>query len=700
MNSNTFFKNAKPVFLKGKSLETNFQAGFQCFFTAEKTSDFVLNITASTLYRVYLNGEFIHYGPARAPHGYMRVDRIGLKPEIGENILCVEVAGYNCPSFYTMNNPSFLQAEIFIDGVSAFYTGRDFKGIDFACRREKRVLRYSYQRAFTEVWRLNDNFRLWLYKPAAHSAIEETEVKLKFMERGFSLPDFSLYRDINSIGSGSVRHIGKCKNTDKRFLNINSEIKGFKTEECPDNVLDDMNIEYGKPGVLKRTLCKNEYTLYSLGRNTTGFICSEITAAEDSVVYMVFSEQLTDGKIECGLNKDDSLNIIKYDLKKGRYDLLESFECYTFRFLAIVCLEGKVSPRLLSVREYAYPISGIENPFPETKGIGEIIEAASQTFRQNTIDTFMDCPGRERGGYLCDGYFTALASKHLTGSLQCEKLFLENFLITSDFPDLPVGMLPMCYPGENIGKTAIPEWAMWFIVQLEAYGERGGETAKFKELVIKILDFFADYENSDGLLENLPYWNFVEWSDANNYTEGVNYPINMLYYKTLTAAYKMFGLKEFLTKSENVKSAVISQSYDGAYFHDHALRNSGGFMVVQPEKSAICQHEAFFFDLIDSADPDYRDLKSKIINEFNKTVLPDDISPLAIFIGYNIRMLLLNKFGEFGRNLREIQDLYTDMAETTGTLWEHTSAETGSLNHALNSCVIDVIIEIKKNIGS
>lgn len=112
------------------------------------------------------------------------------------------------------------------------------------------------------------------------------------------------------------------------------------------------------------------------------------------------------------------------------------------------------------------------------------------------------------------------------------------------------------------------------------------------------------------------------------------------------------------------------------------------------------KHEAFFFDLIDSADPDYRDLKSKIINEFNKTVLPDDISPLAIFIGYNIRMLLLNKFGEFGRNLREIQDLYTDMAETTGTLWEHTAAETGSLNHALNSCVIDVIIEIKKNIGS
>ena len=46
----------------------------------------------------------------------------------------------------------------------------------------------------------------------------------------------------------------------------------------------------------------------------------------------------------------------------------------------------------------------------------------------------------------------------------------------------------------------------------------------------------ARYENEDGLLENIPGWVFVEWSKANELTDGVNYPSNMLYSATLLAA--------------------------------------------------------------------------------------------------------------------------------------------------------------------
>ena len=107
----------------------NFQAGFKCTFQAYADKEYTLKITGATLYAIYLNNEFIFYGPARAPHGYLRVDEVPLQVHKGENTLCISVAGLNCRSFYTRNMKSFVQAEILVNDSIVAYTGRDFKGI-------------------------------------------------------------------------------------------------------------------------------------------------------------------------------------------------------------------------------------------------------------------------------------------------------------------------------------------------------------------------------------------------------------------------------------------------------------------------------------------------------------------------------------------------------------------------------------------
>lgn len=57
------FTIAKPIFIKDKSLEMNFQAGFVCAFDAQKDKSYTLHITGSTYYRITLNGKFLSYGP-------------------------------------------------------------------------------------------------------------------------------------------------------------------------------------------------------------------------------------------------------------------------------------------------------------------------------------------------------------------------------------------------------------------------------------------------------------------------------------------------------------------------------------------------------------------------------------------------------------------------------------------------------------
>ena len=43
------------------------------------------------------------------------------------------------------------------------------------------------------------------------------------------------------------------------------------------------------------------------------------------------------------------------------------------------------------------------------------------------------------------------------------------------FEFLPEGMLPMCYPADHNDGVFIPNWALWFVVQLEEYAQRNGD---------------------------------------------------------------------------------------------------------------------------------------------------------------------------------------------------------------------------------
>src|SRR6185369_11430734 len=172
-----------------------------------------------------------------------------------------------------------------------------------------------------------------------------------------------------------------------------------------------------------------------------------------------------------------------------------------------------------------------------------VFSAARETFRQNCADLFMDCPSRERAGWLCDSYFTARVAYDLCGDTLLEKNFLENFLLPPRFAHLPDGMFPMCYPADHYSGRFIPNWALWLVLQLEEYYARSADReliAAFEPKIKALLDYFRRFLNEDGMLEKLESWVFVEWSEANKFVQDVNYPSNMLYAAALDAAGRLY----------------------------------------------------------------------------------------------------------------------------------------------------------------
>lgn len=87
------FKSAKPVWPQGRETEKNLFVGFHANFTVTNEAKVWLRATGATLYRVYVNGEFIAHGPARGPHGFYRVDELDLTPKLHGGQQCSSLRG-------------------------------------------------------------------------------------------------------------------------------------------------------------------------------------------------------------------------------------------------------------------------------------------------------------------------------------------------------------------------------------------------------------------------------------------------------------------------------------------------------------------------------------------------------------------------------------------------------------------------------
>lgn len=705
---NTLFKEALPVWAKGRAIEMNLTLGFHGVFQSEKGQNITLKITASSIYRVFLNGKFLGYGPARAAHGFYRIDKYKLDKliENGKNVIAIEVAGYNVNSFYTIDEPSFLQAELESNGNIILATGTDnnFDAIQIKERVQK-VERYSFQRAFTEYYRLANDFDEW--KTSTEKKHETLELAkqpaTELLPRNLLMPDFDIIHPTQIYAKGSIRFYQPDKYyKDRSLININEKFKGFKADELrikPSQVIQEVKnksfekVEQAYEGQ-EIVLNNREFVTIDMGTNLTGFIGGKIVCDKPATLMFYFDEMLTDEDVNTKKRMADVNNQVVYELQPGSYNL-ETFEPYTFKFLKVIVFKGKCHINDIYLREYAYP----ENPKAKFEcsnyKLNEIYKAARQTYRQNAVDIFMDCPSRERAGWLCDSYFTAITEKDFTGESAVAHNFYENYALPDSFKFMPNGMLPMCYPADHNDGCFIPNWAMWFIIQIYDYKQRGGDTelvTKLETRITNLLKYFEAFENEDGLLEDLDSWIFVEWSKANSFIKNVSYPSNMLYCAVLEKAGKTYNNADWITKASKIKQTILEQSYNGNFFVDNAVRGDGGKLYVTKNTTEACQYYAFFFNI---ATPEtHPDLWKKIINDFgpnrdDKVTYPDVYIANA-FIGNYLRMAILSRYELQSQLLGEIQDYFYSMAEQTGTLWENMSPS-ASCNHGFASYIGHVL---------
>ncbi len=695
-------KKALPVWVEGREKEMNLTLGFRATFQVAENQNIKLRITGSTIYRVYLNGKFLGYGPARASHGYYRVDEYdpGKLIQKGENIVAIEVAGYNVNTYYTLDQPSFLQAEVELGDQIVMATGTD-SGIEAFQIKERlqKVERYSFQRPFTEYYRLKNDFDQW--KVSSKIPVESLKLVtypiVKLLARNLLLPDFNLVRPVSVSSHGTVQFNKPEKYYKDRSLTlISDKFKGYKEEELEvtpsqtiQEIVNKTQETIAKPFTVngQMVVSDNGFSILDFGIDRTGFIGAKVSCTVPTKLIFYFDELLTNGDVSTKKRMADVNNQVVCELEPGDYNF-ESFEPYTFRYLKMIVIKGECLIKDVYLREYAYPENAKATFNCSNNKLNEIYKAARQSFRQNAVDVLTDCPSRERAGWLCDSYFSAIMEKDFTGHSAVARNFYENYALPESFAFLPEGMIPMCYPADHNDGVFIPNWAMWFVIQVNDYAHRGGDPiliARLKPRIEGVLNYFSKFENEDGLLENLKSWIFVEWSKANSFIRDVNYPTNMLYSAVLANAAELYHNDEWRKKSDQIRQTIRKQSYNGTFFVDNAVRREGR-LEATTNTTEVCQYYAFFFDL---ASPEsHPELWKKLITDFgpkrNDATTWPKVFRANAFVGNYLRMDILSRHGMKAQLMNEIQDYFYPMTQKTGTLWENMDSN-ASCNHGFAS---------------
>lgn len=696
------FEQAQPIWLKGLSEEMNLSLGLRTVFHAQR-GGCLLRITGATVYRIWLNGKFVGHGPARCGHGYYRVDAWRLPVIKGQNLLAIEVAGYNANSYAYLDQPSFVQAEL-VRGTKTIAAtgGKGFKVIRLH-GRVREVQRYSFQRTFVEAYKRSPKSADWYTRldDTSKPAKIETLKPRRLVERGVPYPAFETRQPVALTASGVVRPMRNPKLRNGREYSPKPDYKAFPVEDTlyPGHEIEALSSRINSTKVhpyqprSQLSLKANQFKVFDFGTNLTGFIALRVVCRRSVDLYLVFDELATEHG-DVSITRYGCANVVKYSLKPGCYDL-ESIEPYTLKYLKVLALNGGCQVTGLYLREYACPDSHRGRFSASDHRLNDLFEAARQTFRQNAVDIFMDCPGRERAGWLCDSFFTDRAERDLCGENPIERNFLENYLLPTKFPHLPKGMLPMCYPSNHTNGNFIPNWAMWFVIEMEEYLARTGDRElvdALKPKVYGLIEYIKPFLNPDGLLERLEKWVFLEWSRSNNFTQDVSYPSNMVYAGMLDAAGNLYGDQSLKRQAGKVRRTVRAQSFDGEFFVDNAVRQEDGTLEVTRNRTETCQYYAFFFNV---ATPDSHPKLWKMIREdFGPERDPaqhyPQIAPSNAFIGFFLRLDVLSRYGERALILDQLYRQYLPMAQTTGTLWEYKDP-CASCNHGFAAHVAHIL---------
>lgn len=249
--------------------------------------------------------------------------------------------------------------------------------------------------------------------------------------------------------------------------------------------------------------------------------------------------------------------------QKRRY---EPFWWEAGRYLEIFISTGEepliIDDFHLVETHYPYQFSGhYEVPSPE---LTDLAPLAIRVLEMCSHETYMDCPYYEQMMYVGDTRLEVLATYTLTSDDRLPRKAIRLY----DESRGPTGLTQARYPCRV--PQFIPPFSLYWVAMVHDFALWRDDAAFVRERmpgVRAVLDAFAQRVNSNGLLEAVAGWNFVDWvpnwdggmpADADVGISGI---LNWHFVYTLRMAAELedvFGEPEFAMRHRRLADRVVA----------------------------------------------------------------------------------------------------------------------------------------------
>lgn len=256
--------------------------------------------------------------------------------------------------------------------------------------------------------------------------------------------------------------------------------------------------------------------LLDQSHTTNGYPVLVASGGAGSTVKLTYAEALVDARGEKGNRNDVDGRTIRgvYDIFRpdgGTRRVFHPLYWRSFRYIQLDIETGDSPLTIHDVHDIftGYPLRERARFASNLSWLGDVWRMDWNGARIGAFETYMDTPYYEQLQYIGDTRVQALISMYMSGDDRLVRQAIDAF----DASRIPEGLTASRYPSAL--RQIIPPFSLIYIAMVDDYHMLRDDPRFVRQRLAGIrgiLEWYAQYVDSTGMLGPMPYWNYIDWA--------------------------------------------------------------------------------------------------------------------------------------------------------------------------------------------
>ncbi|WP_167330796.1 alpha-L-rhamnosidase C-terminal domain-containing protein [Paenibacillus sonchi] len=306
------------------------------------------------------------------------------------------------------------------------------------------------------------------------------------------------------------------------------------------------------------------------GELTTGYLTIGLRGGQGGIVRILCSECYEDSdSTEQQRKKSDRedttgklIGVTDIYHVAGSQDRTEIYEPFLFRTFRFVRLEMETAGQPLELvfikyRETGYPLDVKASFECSDEEMNRIWNMSVRTLQRCMHETYEDCPYYEQLQYAMDSRLMMLFTYNLSADDRMARRTIADFYRSR----LPSGLLQSRFP--SMESQVIPSFCLYWVDMIADHYEHYGDVElvkQYRPAMMELMDWFQAQMTEDGIvgITSQRYWTYFDWVEAwplgapPESREQPMYMLSLMYAASLRKAAGLFKVTRWLDAADEL----------------------------------------------------------------------------------------------------------------------------------------------------